>query len=49
MTTKKNRSKKTTTKRLYKLNGGGNNELTQSMRYHPTYRKPNLKLVTSGD
>lgn len=42
---KKNPSKK----KLYKLNGGGNKDLTRSMRDHPTYNKPNLKLVTSGD
>ncbi len=45
----KNRSKKKTTTRLYKLNGGGNNELARSMRNHPTYKPPSLKLVTSGD
>ena len=31
--------------KLSKLNGGGNNELTRSMRDHPTYKKPDLKLV----
>lgn len=41
--TTKNRSK--TKPRLSKLNGGGNNELTQSMRNHPTYKKPELKLL----
>jgi hypothetical protein len=41
MATKKNRSKK----KFHKLNGGGNNELTRSMRDHPTYKKPELKLV----
>lgn len=45
----KNRSKKKTTTRLYKLNGGGNKELARSMRNHPTYKPPSLKLVTSGD
>ena len=31
--------------KLYKLNGGGNNDLTRSMRNHPTYQKPKLVLV----
>jgi hypothetical protein len=39
----KNRSK--TKKKLSKLNGGGNNHLTQSMRNHPTYKKPELRLL----
>jgi hypothetical protein len=39
----KNRSK--TKPKLSKLNGGGNNDLSRSMRNHPTYRKPVLKLV----
>ena len=39
----KNRSK--TKKKLSKLNGGGNNDLTQSMRNHPTYKKPELRLL----
>lgn len=32
-------------KKLYKLYGGGNNDLTRSMRNHPTYQKPKLDLV----
>jgi hypothetical protein len=43
MATKKNRSKKKP--KFHKLNGGGNNDLTRSMRDHPTYKKPELKLV----
>lgn len=39
----KNHSKKKP--KLSKLNGGGNNDLTRSMRNHPTYRKPELKLM----
>ena len=39
----KNRSK--TKKKLSKLNGGGNNHLTQSMRNHQTYKKPELRLL----
>lgn len=41
--TTKNSSK--TKPKLSKLNGGGNNELARSMRNHPTYKKPKLKLV----
>jgi hypothetical protein len=41
MVKQKNHSKK----KFHKLNGGGNNELAQSMRNHPTYKKPELKLV----
>lgn len=39
----KNRSK--TKPKLSKLNGGGNNDLSRSMRNHPTYRKPELKII----
>jgi hypothetical protein len=45
MTTKKVPAKKKPAKKLYKLNGGGNNDLTRSMRNHPTYQKPKLVLV----
>jgi hypothetical protein len=34
-----------TKKKLSKLNGGGNNDLTHSMRNHPTYKKPELRLL----
>jgi hypothetical protein len=30
---------------LSKLYGGGNNDMTRSMRDHPTYKKPELRLV----
>lgn len=42
---KKNPSKK----KFHKLDGGGNKELTRSMRDHPTHKRTVLKLVTSGD
>lgn len=38
-------SKKKPKKKLSKLYGGGNNDLTRSMRDHPTYKKPELRLV----
>ena len=41
MVKQKNHSKK----KFHKLNGGGNNDLTRSMRNHPTHRNPELKLV----
>jgi hypothetical protein len=37
--------KKKTPPTLYKKHGGGNTELTRSMRDHPTYKKPELRLV----
>ena len=43
-----NRSKQKPKKKknaLSKLYGGGNNDLTRSMRDHPTYKKPKLTLV----
>jgi hypothetical protein len=39
----KNSSKKKP--KLSILNGGGNNDLARSMRNHPTYKKPELKLM----
>ena len=38
-------TKKTSKPKLSKLNGGGNNDLTRSMRNHPTHRNPELRLV----
>ena len=32
-------------KKFSKLYGGGNNDMTRSMRDHPTYKKPELRLV----
>ena len=32
-------------KKFSKLYGGGNNDLTRSMRDHPTYKKPKLSLI----
>jgi hypothetical protein len=39
------KSKKTKKNALSKLYGGGNNDMTRSMRDHPTYKKPDLRLV----
>jgi hypothetical protein len=36
--------KKTKTK-LHNINGGGNKELTRSMRNHPTYKAPELRVI----
>jgi hypothetical protein len=36
--------KKTKTK-LHNINGGGNKSLTRSIRNHPTYKAPVLKLI----
>lgn len=41
----KQKTKKKTKNALSKLYGGGNNDLTRSMRDHPTYKKPKLTLV----
>jgi hypothetical protein len=41
----KQKSKKTKKNALSKLYGGGNNDLTRSMRDHPTYKKPKLTLI----
>lgn len=49
MTTESSKQKSKKTKKtknaLSKLYGGGNNDLTRSMRDHPTYKKPNITLV----
>jgi hypothetical protein len=46
MTTESSKKKPKTKKNaLSKLYGGGNNDLTRSMRDHPTYKKPDLRLV----
>lgn len=47
MTTESSRkkSKKTKKNALSKLYGGGNNDMTRSMRDHPTYKKPDLRLI----
>jgi len=45
MTTNRSKQKPKKKNALSKLYGGGNNDLTRSMRDHPTYKKPKLTLV----
>ncbi|CAB4145173.1 hypothetical protein UFOVP1217_14 [uncultured Caudovirales phage] len=45
MTTESSKKKPKKKNALSKLYGGGNNDMTRSMRDHPTYKKPELRLV----